>query len=378
MKIIIAPNAFKNSLGANAVAQAIERGIKRSTLSCETVIFPIADGGDNTLPILGEWFDAKSHSCAVNDPLGREITAQWAEIIDEKTAIIEMAKASGINLLDHSELDPLKTNTYGTGQLIKAALDRGCEKIILGLGGSATIDGGLGIMMALGLKLFDDHGKIINHLENPLLYLHHIDTDDLDARLKQANFVLLCDVENTLLGEKGAAPVFGPQKGADDRVISILENKLEIYRKILRELTSNDYTSLPGTGAAGGIAVSFLAFCNAKLVNGVDYLLDIMGFDEALQSADLLITAEGHADAQTLGGKGPFGVAKKAAMAGINSILLAGKVVDFPILNKVFSAVIPISNGAKSPKEAIASTSEDLENTAWQLGNLLSLHLDYH
>ncbi len=372
MKIIIAPNSFKGSLDAFEVAKAIEKGLQKSMLEADCRLFPIADGGDHTLEVFVNWLGGEVKSTEVRDPLGRPVVAEWAMLTDGKTAVIEMAKASGLSLLESGELNPLKTNTYGTGQLIAAAVESGAGKIILGLGGSATVDGGTGILQALGAKFYDEKGNLIGQETNALLDIIDIDTSGIPKTTWETEFLILCDVENPLLGPHGAAQIFGPQKGADPHAVKLLEKAMERYSNLITKKTGKELADLPGLGAAGGIAMPLKAFFNTNLVSGVDFILKSMGFEEEIRSADWLITAEGKADRQTLEGKGPFGVARSAKIANVPTILLTGEAKDIEELNKGFTAVFPITNGPASLEEAMASTAHDLEMTAMQIGNLLA------
>jgi glycerate kinase len=375
MKIVIAPNSFKNSLDALSAARAMERGFSSSKLKPECLLFPIADGGDHTVDILNRWFGGKLMSTPVSDPLGRGTNAVWSLVRNGKTAVIEMAKASGLALLRREERNPLVTNSYGTGQLVRAALDEGVEEIILGIGGSATVDAGLGMMMALGIMLRDETGGVSGRKGNPLLKLQAIDPVGLDERLNRVKIKVMCDVDNPLLGPDGAAAVFGPQKGASEKDVKVLEQSMVRFNEILKKMTGHDYGDMPCGGAAGGIAVSLKAFLNAEMVNGTDYLLGLMGFDDVMRGAGLLVTAEGGADSQTLAGKGPGRVAQKAMKAGVPVVLLTGRIKDEMKLNKLFDAVFPIANGAVSLERALENTAADLERTCRQLGNLLALYV---
>ncbi len=372
MKIIVAPNSFKGSLDAFEVAKAIEKGLQKSSLDVDCRLYPIADGGDHTLEVFVNWLGGEVKRAAVSDPLGRTVTSEWALLNDGKTAVIEMAKASGISLLKSEEADPLKSNTYGTGQLIAEAIRNGARKIILGLGGSATVDGGTGILQALGTKLYDEKGNLIGQGANALLSVYDIDTSGIPESMREAEFLILCDVENPLLGPHGATHVFGPQKGADPHAVELLEKAMERFNDLITKKTGKDFSSIPGAGAAGGIAVPLKAFFNTRLVNGVAFLLESMGFEDKLKEADMLITAEGKADRQTLEGKGPFGVAARAMIHDIPAVLLTGRAEDIHELNKGFTAVFSITNGPESLEEAMASTAHDLEITAMQIGNLLA------
>ncbi len=372
MKIVLAPNSFKNSLDAWSAAVAMQKGFSSSALKPECMLFPVADGGDHTVDVINRWFDGDLIHEKVFDPLGREVEAVWSLIKNGTTAVIEMAKASGLALLKKGEPDPMVTNTYGTGQLIRAALDMGVKEIILGIGGSATVDAGLGMLMALGAILRDSDGRETGRTCNPLLHVYSIDTGGLDERLKRVKIKVMCDVDNPLLGPAGAARVFGPQKGASEENVLELERSMQRFNAMVKKMKGRDFGDLPCGGAAGGISVSLKAFLNAEMVSGIDYLLEIMGFERALQDTALLVTAEGQADSQTLSGKGPAGLARKAGKLGLPAILLAGHIKDENQLNELFSAVFPIANGAATLEQVLDRTAEDLERTCRQLGNLLA------
>ncbi len=375
MKIVIAPNSFKGSLNSFQVAQAIKKGLVKSNIKADYSLFPIADGGDHTLEVFQSWLGGVINKSKVFGPFGDLVDAKWAMVDNGKTAVIEMAKASGIGLVNEDMLDPMKANTYGTGQLIKLAVKSGAKKIILGLGGSATVDGGLGILQALGAELFDAKGNILDKIENPLLKIADISIDKIDSQLREIEFQILCDVQNPLLGKQGTSYVFAPQKGANSRDVEILEKSMERFNSILIQKIAHDYSTMEGAGAAGGIAVGLKSFFDVSLVSGVDFLLEKMGFEEELKDADLLITAEGKVDRQTLQGKGPAGVAAKASAQGVPSIILAGKAEDIDHLLVEFDAVFSITNGPISLEKAMNSTAKDLENTARQIGNLLYFSL---
>jgi len=373
MKIIIAPNSFKGSLDAFQVAKAIEKGLQKSTLDVDCHLFPISDGGDHTLEVFHNWMGGELKASEVYGPLGEPIKAEWLYLPETKTAVIEMAKASGISLIPEEKLNPMKSTSYGTGQLIMNAIDSGAKKIILGLGGSATVDGGLGILQAFGAEVKDQNGEIIDTKTNPLLDFHSISIEKVDKRIYETEFLILCDVKNPLLGEGGATYVFGPQKGAASNDLIILEKAMSRYNQIIIDKTGQDLSTMDGAGAAGGIAVALKAFLKTSLIGGVDFLLSNMGFEDHIKDADLLITAEGKVDSQTLQGKGPHGVALNAKEHGVPSIILAGKAEDIQSLNTDFNAVFPITNGPVSLDKAMQNTAVDLENTANQIGSLLAL-----
>jgi len=377
MHIVIAPNAFKGSLSAGQVAQHIAAGLKKSKLTCSLKLVPIADGGDGTAHLISKKLSAKSVKLFVHDPLGKEILSSFGWENKTKTAIIELADASGIRLLKKENLNPLKANTKGTGELIKAALDKGAKKIIIGVGGSATVDGASGLLNELGVHFLDNSGKKITELPKGLLALNRVDTSDIDARLKECEIIVLCDVTNKLLGENGAAAVFGPQKGADKKAVSLLEKRLHQMNKIVQKDVQSTMDAYTHGGSAGGVAAGLAAFAHAKLISGISYFLDVVQFERDLKNADLVITAEGKLDSQTLEGKGPFGVAQKALQHTIPVVILAGAVPGSfnKELHQFFNAIFPINNEPGSLNDAVTNTATNLERTAFEIGNLLALNI---
>jgi len=375
MRILIAPNAFKNSLEAADVASAIKEGLGRSSLQCELQCFPVGDGGDGTGKLLIDHFGGDIVHCKVKDPLGRELSSSFGLIDKSKTAVIEMANASGLRLLRRDELNPLHASSFGTGQLMLAALDKGVSKIILCIGGSATVDGGVGILQALGFQFLDKNRQSIRTMPKELVDLASIDASAVDKRIKHCECVVLCDVENYLLGNQGAAAVFGPQKGANAEDVKQLEAALARLRDVILEQTGEDMGAIKRGGAAGGIAAGLAVLLGGRLVSGIDYFLSITNFDRALADVDAVITGEGSVDQQTLEGKAPYGVARRAKEKGIPVIALAGKVpkeISTP-LNKYFDVLVSINNEPMSLSAALASTKENLVRTAMLLGDLLSL-----
>jgi glycerate kinase len=311
----------------------------------------------------------------VGDPLGRKITSSFGLIDEGRTAVIEMADASGLRLLSSNELNPLKASSYGTGDLIKAALDSGVKKIILCIGGSATVDGGCGILSALGVKFLNEGGNEILASPESLLELASVDTTELDKRIYDCELIILSDVQNKLLGQEGAAAVFGPQKGASENDVAKLETMLERFAAITMRQQGKDITSIPSGGAAGGVAAGLYGWLNAKLVNGINYFLDLTHFDKSLQEADLVITGEGSIDIQTLNGKGPFGVAERAKQKGIPVIGIAGKV---PLeknesLYQYFDVLLSVGNEPSDLAAALKTSKQNIIRTAREIGSLLSL-----
>jgi len=375
MHILIAPNAFKNSLDASAAAAAIGEGLLESQLRCSLEYFPIGDGGDGTGRLIVQKQRGSVITVEVKDPLGRTINASFGLIDQGKTAVVELADASGIRLLGPHERAPLHTTTYGTGQLIKHALDKGATKIMMCIGGSATVDGGTGILQALGVKFLDNKNKILQGLPETLVHLAAIDVSGIENRILDCEMVILCDVQNALLGEFGAAKIFGPQKGASPRDIRKLEASLFRLCEIAKRDTGRDMAAIKHGGAAGGVAGGLSVLLNAKLVNGIDYFLTINGFDEALQKADLVITGEGSLDAQTLQGKGPYGVAVRAKEKKIPVIGMAGKIPreTNTELKKYFDVLMGINNEPCEITTAIRFTKDNLVRTAKAIGDLLAI-----
>ena len=373
MHVLIAPNAFKNSLSAAEAAQAIQRGLE-SSIPFTTECFPVGDGGDGTGDLLIERLGGQRITAQARDPFGRQISTYWGLAGNGHTAIIEMANASGLRLVDSNELDPLKASSIGTGDLILAALDRNVRRIILGMGGSATVDGGTGILQALGVRFLNVDGQPLNNLPGSLTDLAVMDIEGLDPRLRNVELTVLCDVDNPLTGPQGAAAVFGPQKGASERDVQHLDACLGQLARVIHTRTGKALSALPRAGAAGGAAAGLYGILGARLVSGIDYFLEITGFEEALDRCNWVITGEGSIDEQTLQGKAPFGVAVRAKKKSRPVIALAGKVPlhETPELKKYFDVLLPISHAPVDLPTALRNTSSDLQRTAAQLGNLLT------
>lgn len=375
MHILIAPNAFKNSLSAPEAAEAIQLGLMQSKLQCTTTCFPVGDGGDGTAELIIKSCGGTFQTAQVHDTAGRSITTSFGLINKGNTAVIEMADASGLRLLKDIAPDPLHATSAGTGELIKQALGKGVKKIIIGMGGSATVDGGTGILTALGVRFLDAKGKTLDKMPEALVDLAAIDLSDIDENVHKCSFTVLCDADITLSGENGAAAVFGPQKGATAEDVKTLEKCLEKFAAITFRQTGKDLTQLKYGGTAGGAAAGLSAFLNAELVNGINYFLQLTNFDEALYKSDIVITAEGSIDEQTLKGKGPFGVALKAKKNGKKVIGLAGKVpLQQSDLKQYFDVLLAIGNEPADIQTAIKNTAHNLARTAMQAGNLLALN----
>lgn len=372
MKIIIAPGAFKHSLSARRAAEAIARGIQRSGLGAELVTLPIADGGNGTLDAYLAGGGRRVTARAV-DPLGRPMTAAYGLLDDGETAVVEMALASGLELLRPGELNPLVTTTYGTGMVLKAALEAGAKRVIVGMGGSATVDGGAGCLQALGVRLLDAYGQDVPTGGGNLGNIVTIDITRLDNRWQTTEVIIASDVDNPTVGERGAAAVFGPQKGAGPHEIRILEAGLRHFFTKVREQMGVDVLDTPGGGSAGAFGAGLMAFLDGKIESGVDLILDYNGFDTHLQNADLVITGEGQMDEQTIGGKGPIGAARRAKAQCVPTIAIVGGLnVDDRLLHEAgITAALPIVTRPMSLDEALRNANELVERAALRLGYLL-------
>ncbi|MDP4132002.1 MAG: glycerate kinase [Bacteroidota bacterium] len=375
MHILIAPNAFKNSLTAEEAAEAMLAGLKQSGLHFTHENFPVADGGNGTASLIVKRHRGRLMAAEVHDPLGRKIRAGFGLIENGKTAVIEMADASGLQFLSAAELNPLVASSAGTGEMISQSLDAGVNKIILGMGGSATVDGGAGILRALGIRFLNAEGVVIPDKPEMMTSLSSIDLSGLDSRIGNCELMILCDVDNPLLGDQGAAAVFGPQKGASAEGVRKLEAGLSRFRETVLRQMDKDMGAMKYGGTAGGASAGLNALLNAKLVNGIDYFLEMNGFDEALEKSSLVITGEGSLDEQTLQGKAPFGVASRAKKKGIPVIALAGKVPlkQNKALDKYFDVLLAIGNAPAELQTAIQVTPDNLIRTAAAIGHLLAL-----
>jgi glycerate kinase len=369
MHLLIAPNAFKHALDARRAAMAIAEGIREANNNFTVTVFPVGDGGDGTGRLLTEHCRGEFISKETIDPLGRKINAVFGLIDQGKTAVIEMAAASGLHLLGNDELAPLQATTEGTGRQIKQALDHGVKKIILCVGGSATVDGGVGILRALGVRFLDKNGHSLQGIPGSLSLLDSIDKSGIDQRILSTDIIILCDVKNMLLGNQGAASVFGPQKGASVEDVQQLESGLARFTEIIRIQTGIDVSQIVHGGAAGGTAAGLHALLGAKLVNGIDHFLSLTGFDQVLGKADRVITGEGRIDLQTLDGKAPFGVAVNAKNRSIPVTVFAGSIdtANESALHVVFDELININTGPVDIATAIAATHTNLVNAAKQL-----------
>ena len=328
MKIVIAPDSFKDSLSAAGVAQAIAEGWAQVWPAAHVLQCPMADGGEGTVDAVLAACKGELRRHTVRGPLGDSVEARWGWLADSHTAMIEMAEASGLQLVAPGQRDACSSTTYGTGELIRAALDAGAQRIILAIGGSATNDGGAGAMQALGVQLLDSERQPLPAGGLALARLAHISLEQLDPRLAQVRFEIAADVNNPLCGPHGASSIFGPQKGASPEQVAHLDAALEHFADHCAQVLPKDVRDEPGSGAAGGLGFAAKAFLAAQFRPGVEVVAELVGLDEAVRGADLVITGEGRFDAQTLRGKTPFGVARIARRHGVPVVVIAGTLGD--------------------------------------------------
>jgi glycerate kinase len=373
MRIIIAPQEFKGSLSAVQAAQAMAEGLRRVLSEAVLELVPMADGGPGTVEaVVAAAKHGRRMTAAAHDALGRFLQAAWG-IIDEDTAVIEMAAASGLTLLTEDERDPRVASTYGTGELVQAALDAGCHRVIVGIGGSATNDGGAGMAQALGARLLDDAGQDLPPGGAALARLSRIDLSGLDPRLGQCQVLAASDVFNALCGPQGASLVYGPQKGATPEVARELDAALRRYAQVIERDLGVRVLDLAGAGAAGGLGAGLVAFLGAELVLGAQLVAETVGLTQKLEGADLALTGEGRLDAQTSFGKAPWEVARLAKGCGLPVIAIAGSLAEdcWPALGEAFDAVVAITPRAMSAKEAMAQAAELVTDAAEGVARLL-------
>ncbi len=369
MRILIAPNAMKGSLSASEFANAIAEGLLQADNTYEIIKHPLADGGDGTNELLIKGLNGIFVPVKVHDPLGRLIDSRYGWIPESMCAIIEMAEASGIKLLINNELNPMVASSHGTGELMLEAIKNGAQKIILGIGGSATVDGGIGMLKALGFSLTDNSGVEIPEGGDGLIRLKSINAGNILPNILNCEIVVATDVTNPLLGADGAAAVYGPQKGATNLMVHDLERGLRNYIEVLAQYSNEDLVGMSGGGAAGGIAIPLIAFLNARIVSGAELIIELLGVLDDLENCDLVITGEGCIDIQTCQGKGPAVVARAARRAGIPVIAIGGSVKQEA--SELFDGIFSITSGPLALEEAIRNSSDLTKSAAFQLGKLL-------
>ena len=366
MKIVIAPDGFKGNLSALQVAQAIDKGIRRVVPNVVTAITPMADGGEGTVQALVDATGGEIMATGVTDPLGGHVIAHWGFLSDKVTGVIEMAAASGLPLVSPEKRNPLLTTTYGTGELILAAVESGCRKLIIGIGGSATNDGGAGMAQALGAQLLDSKGVALPFGGAALAKLESIGVTTLDPRLGDCEVLIASDVTNPLCGAQGASAVYGPQKGATPKMVAQLDAALAHYADVIQRDLGVEVKNIPGAGAAGGLGAGLIAFLKAKVIPGIDVVIQATNLVEHLKDADLVFTGEGRIDSQTARGKVPTGVAKRAKEFGLPVIAIAGEVADDyrVVYQHGIDAVLGIAPGPISLKQSMAEAERLITDTA--------------
>ena len=377
MKIVAAIDSFKGSMSSLEVADAFELGARKVFSNLEVVKLSLADGGEGTVESLVDGGNGDIITLKVKNPLMREIESFYGIIKNKNLAVIEMAAASGLPLLSKEERNPMKTSTFGTGELIKDALKKGCREFIVGIGGSATNDGGIGMLSALGYKFLDRSGKILDPIGENLINIETIDTSDVMPELKESSFLVACDVDNPLYGERGAAEVYSRQKGATEEMVTELDNGLKHFSEIVMKQFNIEIGNYPGAGAAGGLGGGFLGFLNAQLKPGIDIIIETIGLEEQIKDADLVITGEGRIDFQSIMGKTPVGVGKLAKKYNIPVIAIAGCLADNAdvVHNHGIDAIFSIINHPLDLEDALKKENalKFVEKNAEQIMRLIKL-----
>ena len=374
MKIVVAVDSFKGSMTSLEAGLAVKSGITKVFPTANVIVTPIADGGEGTVDALVSGLKGKLKSVSVLNPLGEKITASYG-IVNDSTAVIEMASAAGITLIPKNKLNPLKTTTYGVGEMIKDAILQGCNNFIIGIGGSATNDGGVGMLQALGFEFLDTLGNQVPFGAEGLSKIVKISDKNALPQLKNCTFNIACDVTNPLCGEKGCSRIFSPQKGAKEEDIEVMDNYLLSYANLTKLLYPSSNKDLPGAGAAGGLGFAFSSYLNGKLTSGIQLILNAINFDGIVKDADLVITGEGRIDSQTAMGKTPIGIANASKKYNIPVIAFAGSAsLDSNILNSLgIDAIFPIIRGITTLEDAVNTKNaiKNMETTVEQVMHLV-------
>lgn len=374
MKILVVPDSFKGSNTSIQVAEIIEKGIRKVFPHAEIESIPIADGGEGTVEAVVLGGNGSYREVTVTGPLGDQVDARYG-ILDGERAVIEMAAASGLPLVPHDKKNPTLTTTYGTGELIRDALDQGCREFLIGIGGSATNDAGVGMAQALGYSFVDAAGAEIGRGGGELAKLERVYPDDADARLADCTFIIACDVQNPLYGPEGAAHIYGPQKGATQEMIEILDSNLKNFADVIGRDFGKDVQAIPGSGAAGGLGAGLVVFCQGELRSGIDAILDIVRFDERADVAELIITGEGAMDGSSAYGKVPVGIARRARAKHVPVLAIVGNigkgasaVYEYGIdgIMSTVSRAIPL-------QEALAQSAVMLEDAAERVMRIIRI-----
>jgi glycerate kinase len=377
MKIVVATDSFKGSMRSDEAGAIIANALRETLEDADIRVIPMADGGEGTTDAVVRATGGELRSVEVAGPLGGTVAAHYGLLPDGETAVMEMASASGIELVPTDRLDPMKATTFGTGELMRAAIETGVREIVLGIGGSATVDGGIGMAQALGYRLLAADGSECGQGGEELQRIASIDSDGVLPALRESRIRVACDVTNPLLGERGAANIFGPQKGATPEMVERLEEGLANLAGVWVREGLLDAVDRPGDGAAGGLGAGLRAFCKAEMSSGAELVAGITGFDREIQDADVFVTGEGRTDEQTAGGKLCAVLAAKAKAAGASTILISGALHgNLENLSGLFDAVFAAVLDVVSLNEAIARGRENLFATARSVGQVLALGLD--
>ncbi|QCR33487.1 glycerate kinase [Lysinibacillus sp. SGAir0095] len=369
MKVVISPDSFKGTLTALEAAKAIERGIKLVNANVDTVLLPVADGGEGTVDALVLATNGHYLKTTVLDPLGREIEASFGVLGNQTTCVIEMASASGITLLHNNERNPRIASSFGTGQMIQYALDQGFRDFIICIGGSATNDAGVGMLRALGLRLIDGLGLDVQKSIEGLFDVKKLDLSNWDERLAESKFAIACDVDNPLIGEKGASAIFGPQKGVQEHEVEYFDQALTYFADVVEKEKGIRLHDYKGAGAAGGMGGALIAFLQGEFHQGIHLVLDVMKYNEKIQGADMVVTGEGKSDRQTLHGKAPFGVLECAKEYEIPTVLLSGCIEeqDQPLLAEHFQEIHSVAGESISTEKAMKEAASCLTQRAYEM-----------
>lgn len=375
MKVVIAIDSFKGSLSTFQAGDAIRDGIKKVYADADVKVSPLADGGEGTVEAVIGAMNGRTEGINVCGPLGQTVKADYGIIPESKTAIMEMASAAGITLIDAKERNPLYTTTYGVGEMIADAAKKGCREFIVGIGGSATNDGGTGMLSALGVEFLDKNGEPISLGAQGLENLAEIRTDKLMPEIRESHFCIACDVKNVLCGDDGCSAVYGPQKGADEQMIKDMDGWLKNYAALTKTVNPKADESYPGTGAAGGLGFAFLSYLNSELKSGIDIVIEATRLEEYVKDADIIVTGEGRLDGQSYMGKAPVGVAKLAKKYEKRVIAFSGCVTEDAVIcnNHGIDAFFPILREPCSLQDAMNTDNayRNLKNTAEQVFRLI-------
>ncbi|MDR6178233.1 glycerate kinase [Pseudomonas sp. SORGH_AS 211] len=372
MKIVVAPDSFKESLSAAGVARALARGLRQALPEAEIIECPLGDGGEGTLDAVLAATGGEVREARVTGPLGEPVTARWGWLAEQRTAFVEMASASGLELVPRTRRDVLVATSRGTGELLHAALDAGAERLVLAIGGSATNDGGAGLLQALGVRLLDRQGQALGPGGAALAMLASLDVTALHPRLAEVEVIIAADVDNPLCGPQGASQIFGPQKGASPEQVRQLDAALAHFATVAAATLGRDVREQPGAGAAGGVGFAALAFLQATFRPGIEVVAELVGLEGALIGADLAVTGEGRLDGQTLRGKTPAGVLRLAQRHGVPVVAVAGSLGEGydALYEQGLAAAFSLVPGPLSLEEALTQAEVLLERTARDIGRL--------